>query len=104
MLSFFGTWCDSCLKEINDLPEMAKKHNALVYLVGVDADKGKLGASRQSIRSPFPVLWDPKAKTMGKKYDLMRGPSWWCLRLLLYHRPEISSIPPKRMTRQGKRP
>ena len=73
VLSFFGTWCDSCLKEINDLPEMAKKHNALVYLVGVDADKGKLERFAAKHKIPFPVLWDPKAKTMGKKYDLMRG-------------------------------
>lgn len=73
VLSFFGTWCDSCLKEINDLSLMAKKYDAAVYLVGVDADKDVLSRFAEKHKIPFPVLWDPKAKTMGKKYDLMRG-------------------------------
>lgn len=73
VLSFFGTWCDSCLKEINDFPDMIKKHNIRVYLVGVDADKGKLERFAAKHKIPFPVLWDPRAKTTGKKYDLMRG-------------------------------
>ncbi|MBI4802785.1 MAG: redoxin domain-containing protein [Elusimicrobia bacterium] len=72
-ISFFGTWCDSCLKEITDLAEMAPKYNAAVYLVGVDADKDKLVRFVEKHKIPFPVLWDPKAKTMGKKYDLLRG-------------------------------
>lgn len=73
VLSFFGTWCDSCLKEINDFPDTVKKHNALVYLVGVDADKRKLERFAAKHKIPFPILWDPKAKTTGRKYDLMRG-------------------------------
>ena len=73
VLSFFGTWCDSCLKEMNDLAEIAPKYNAAVYLVGVDADKGKLERFAVKHKLPFPILWDPKAKTIGKKYDLFRG-------------------------------
>ena len=73
VLSFFGTWCDSRLKEIKDLAVMAPKHNAAVYLVGVDADREKLVRFAAKHRITFPVLWDPKAGTMGKKYDLLRG-------------------------------
>lgn len=73
VLSFFGTWCDSCQKEISDLPEMIKGRNVAVYLVGVDGDKEKLEKFVSKRKIQFPVLWDPKAKTMGKKYDLMRG-------------------------------
>lgn len=73
VLSFFGTWCVSCLEEIKDLAVMAKQHNAAVYLVGVDGDKGALVRFTEKHKIPFPVLWDPKAKTMGKKYDLLRG-------------------------------
>ena len=73
VLSFFGTWCDSCLKEISDLTDMVAKHNAAAYLVGVDADKTKLERFAAKHKIPFPILWDPKAKTTGRKYDLMRG-------------------------------
>ena len=73
VLSFFGTWCDSCLEEMKDLAVMAPKHNAAVYLVGVDADREKLVRFAAKHKIPFPVLWDPKAGTMGKKYDLLRG-------------------------------
>ncbi|MBI4802152.1 MAG: redoxin domain-containing protein [Elusimicrobia bacterium] len=73
VLSFFGTWCDSCLKEMTDLAELAPKYNAAVYLVGVDADKGKLERFAAKHKIQFPILWDPKAKTIGKKYDLFRG-------------------------------
>ncbi|MCM2266732.1 MAG: redoxin domain-containing protein [Elusimicrobiales bacterium] len=73
ILSFFGTWCDSCQKEISDLPEVIKGRNVAVYLVGVDGDKEKLERFVSKRKIQFPVLWDPKAKTMGKKYGLMRG-------------------------------
>jgi len=73
IFSFFGTWCDSCLKEIKDFSAIAKKYNTQVYLVGVDADKGKLERFAAKHKIPFPILWDPKAKITGKKYDLMRG-------------------------------
>jgi len=73
VLSFFGTWCDSCLKEIHDLSDIAREQNASVYLVGVDADKGKLERFAANHKVPFPVLWDAKARTMGRKYDLFRG-------------------------------
>lgn len=73
ILSFFGTWCDSCLKEINDFREMSRKYDAAVYLVGLDADKEKLSRFVSKHAIPFPVLWDPRAKTTGKTYDLMRG-------------------------------
>ncbi|MCX5785106.1 MAG: redoxin domain-containing protein [Elusimicrobia bacterium] len=73
VLSFFGTWCDSCLKEMNDLAEIAPKYNAAVYLVGVDADKDKLVRFVEKHKIPFPVLWDPKARVIGRKYDLFRG-------------------------------
>lgn len=73
VLSFFGTWCDSCLKEINDLAEFARQYNAAVYLVGVDADKNKLVRFAAKHKIPFPILWDPKARTIGRKYDLFRG-------------------------------
>ncbi len=73
VLSFFGTWCESCLEEIKDLAVTAPKHNAAVYLVGVDADREKLVRFAAKHKIPFPVLWDPKAGTMGKKYDLLRG-------------------------------
>lgn len=73
VLSFFGTWCDSCLKEIIDLTEIAKQYNAAVYLVGVDADKDKLVRFAEKHKITFPVLWDPKAQVIGRKYDLFRG-------------------------------
>ena len=73
VLSFFGTWCVSCLEEMKDLTVMAKQYDAAVYMVGVDADKDALLRFAAKNKIPFPVLWDPKAKTMGKKYDLMRG-------------------------------
>lgn len=73
VLSFFGTWCDSCLKEISDLHGMVKKYNIKAYLVGVDADKGKMERFAAKHKIPFPILWDPRAKTTGRKYDLMRG-------------------------------
>lgn len=73
VLSFFGTWCVSCLEEMKDLEVMAKEHNAAVYLVGVDGDKDVLVRFAAKHKIPFPVLWDPKAKTLGKKYDLLRG-------------------------------
>jgi len=73
VLSFFGTWCVSCLEEMKDLALMAKQYDAAVYMVGVDADKDALSRFAAKHKIPFPVLWDPKAKTMGKKYDLMRG-------------------------------
>lgn len=73
VLSFFGTWCEICLKEINDFPEITKDSNASVYLVGLDADKEKLArfVAKQAIK--FPVLWDPKARMMGRKYEVLRG-------------------------------
>ncbi|MBU2574720.1 MAG: redoxin domain-containing protein [Elusimicrobia bacterium] len=73
VLSFFGTWCDSCLEEITDLAEIAPKYNAAVYLVGVDANKNKLVRFAVKHKIPFPILWDPKAKIIGGKYDLFRG-------------------------------
>ena len=73
VLSFFGTWCDSCQKEIGDLPEMIKGRNVAVYLVGVDGDKDKIERFVAKHKIDFPVLWDPKAKNLGRKYDLMRG-------------------------------
>lgn len=73
VLSFFGTWCVSCLEEMKDLTVMAKQHDAAVYVVGLDADKDLLSRFAAKNKIPFPVLWDPKAKTMGRKYDLMRG-------------------------------
>lgn len=73
VLSFFGTWCDSCVKEINDLSAIAGQYNAAVYLVGVDADKKKLVRFAEKHKIQFPILWDPKGKTMGRKYDLFRG-------------------------------
>ncbi|MEK7373864.1 MAG: peroxiredoxin family protein, partial [Thermodesulfobacteriota bacterium] len=73
VLSFFGTWCDSCLEEITDLAGMARQYNASVYLVGVDADKEKLSRFVEKHKIPFPVLWDPRAKIIGRKYDLFRG-------------------------------
>jgi peroxiredoxin len=73
VLSFFGTWCEICLKEINDFPEITKDSNALVYLVGLDADKEKLArfVAKEGIK--YPVLWDPKARMMGRKYEVLRG-------------------------------
>ena len=47
--------------------------HAAVYLVGVDGDKDLLARFAAKHKIPFPVLWDPKGKTMGRKYDLMRG-------------------------------
>ncbi len=73
VLSFFGTWCVSCLEEMKDLAVIAKKYNAVVCLVGVDGDKDVLVRFAAKHNLLFPVLWDPKAKTLGKKYDLMRG-------------------------------
>ncbi|OGS55080.1 MAG: hypothetical protein A3J79_01190 [Elusimicrobia bacterium RIFOXYB2_FULL_62_6] len=73
VLSFFGTWCESCLKEMQDLAEIAPKYKAAVYLVGVDADKDKLVRFAEKHKIQFPILWDPKAKTIGRKYDLFRG-------------------------------
>ena len=73
VLSFFGTWCDNCLKEITDLAGLAKQYNAAVYLVGVDADKDKLVRFAAKHKIPFPVLWDPQARVIGRKYDLFRG-------------------------------
>ena len=73
ILSFFGSWCDICLKEITELPEVTKQSDALVYLVGLDGDKENLArfANKHSVQ--FPILWDTKARVMGRKYDLMRG-------------------------------
>lgn len=73
VLSFFGTWCVSCLEEMKDLAVMVKQYDAAVYMVGVDGDKDVLARFVEKNKIPFPVLWDPKAKAMGKKYDLMRG-------------------------------
>ncbi len=73
VLSFFGTWCESCLKEMGDLAVMVKQYDAAVYMVGVDGDKDLLSKFVAKHNIPFPVLWDPKAKIMSRKYDLMRG-------------------------------
>lgn len=73
VISFFGTWCDSCLREMTDLAEIAPKYNTAVYLVGVDADKDKLVRFAEKHKLAFPVLWDPKARITGRKYDLLRG-------------------------------
>lgn len=73
VLSFFATWCNSCLEEIRDLSEMVKNSNARVYLVGVDAEKRKLEHFVEKHKISFPVLWDPKAAITGKRYDLLRG-------------------------------
>ena len=73
VLSFFGTWCDSCLKEINDLPEIVKKYNAIVYLVGVDAEKGKLERFAAKHKIPFGTLGSYK---QWARIRFMRGPSW----------------------------
>lgn len=73
ILSFFGTWCESCLKEITELPETIKPSGALVYLVGLDPEKAKLSRFAEEHSIKFPILWDPKARTLGRKYDLLRG-------------------------------
>ena len=73
VLSFFGSWCDSCLKEITDAAEIAAQHGAVVYLVGVDADKEKVVRFMQKHKITFPVIWDAKARTTGRKYDIVRG-------------------------------
>lgn len=73
VLSFFGTWCESCMAEMKDLAVLAPKYNAEVYLVGVDGDKDVLTRFAGEKKIPFPVLWDPKARMLGKKYGLMRG-------------------------------
>lgn len=73
VLSFFGTWCESCMAEMKDLAVLAPKYNAAVYMVGLDGDKDILARFAAKNKIPFPVLWDPKAKALGRKYDLMRG-------------------------------
>lgn len=73
VLSFFGTWCETCLKEIEELPEITRQSGAPVYLIGLDGDKDKLERFVKKHSIKYPVLWDPKARTMGRKYDVLRG-------------------------------
>lgn len=73
VLSFFATWCESCLKEIKYLRGVAARHGATVYLVGIDPGREKLERFVGKEGIEFPVLHDPGGQTTGKKYDLFRG-------------------------------
>ncbi|MBI4655575.1 MAG: redoxin domain-containing protein [Elusimicrobia bacterium] len=73
ILSFFGTWCDICVKEIHDFEDIANKEGILVYLIGIDDGKKKIERWAAKHRIIFPILHDPKGKITGKKYDLFRG-------------------------------
>lgn len=97
ILSFFATWCPTCLSEIKDLSKIVKEYNVDVYLISVDESKSKLDrflqkhkitppalATQSSSTLPvlgeredgsitFPVLCDPKGGNLGKKYDLLKG-------------------------------
>jgi peroxiredoxin len=73
ILSFFGTWCDLCLKEIKDLSKIAQEYNTDVYIVGLDKSKDKIDKFVKKNEINFPVLWDPSAEALGEKYNLIRG-------------------------------
>lgn len=73
VLSFFGSWCAACLEEIKDFPETAEKNGAAVYLVGLDSDREKLDRFVAKNGIKYPVLWDPRAKVTGRRYDALRG-------------------------------
>ena len=73
VLAFFATWCDICLKEIDALRDLASKHDADVYLIGINPDIGKLKRFAEKNNIKFPILHDPRGKTIGGKYGLFRG-------------------------------
>jgi len=73
ILSFFGSWCDLCLKEIKDLSKIAQEYNIDVYIVGLDKSKDKIDKFVKKNEINFPVLWDPSAEALGEKYNLIRG-------------------------------
>lgn len=73
ILSFFATWCNTCLDEIKDLSEITKEYKVKVYLISVNESESKVDKFLKKHQINFPVLMDPKAQKLGKKYDLFRG-------------------------------
>jgi len=78
ILSFFATWCESCLKEIAELEEMAGKfagQDLRIFLIDVAEKPGLVTAFMKKHGFKLPVLLDTYG-LVAQKYDADKLPRY----------------------------
>ncbi|MGH9070963.1 MAG: TlpA family protein disulfide reductase [Acidimicrobiales bacterium] len=77
VLTFFGSWCPNCHKDVGVLSKASRQFGNSVNFVGVDvADTRSAGLSLvRSAGIDYPVAFDPQRQVSGSLYRLVGMPS-----------------------------
>jgi cytochrome c biogenesis protein CcmG/thiol:disulfide interchange protein DsbE len=78
LISFWATWCKPCIKELNQLQKVYKKHKKKGFeILAIDVDgprsRSKVKPMVKGLKWDFPVLWD-KTKKIYRKYHVLGIP------------------------------
>jgi len=82
LLDIWATWCPPCRTEIPYIINLQKKYGGKgVVIVGVatDSDKAVVKSFAKKLGINYTICHDPKAKAIGKSYDVQSIPATYII-------------------------